>query len=275
MECAVTKLHHDCLLTLDQLDNTTLPRLPVGCIGSILHDFCKDKLIIDSDKDSGSVVMSAQCYLDEQAAKLRETTSAGLRYYEMLSPCVDWVAEASLWFQIVRYTMLVCMPDSFEPVIMPFLNSVVKFSLPTFYLFAKTHKHMLVVNSRWPSRPVTALTAWVTKSPSILLTTLATVLLKIDRLDDAQQTPLRDTHDVVRRLTEVFGSPGRSDLLLTSIDFTVLYTNIRSGDTKKAIRFWLQRFAARSKLHVGGLSTEEMAFAAWMATPVYRGNFEA
>ena len=145
-ECAVTKLHHDGLLTLDQLDNTTLPRLGVGWNGSIQHDFCKDKLIIDSDKDGGSVVMSAQCYLGEQAAKLRETTSAGLPYYEMLSSCVDWVTEASLWFQIVRSTMLVCVPDNFEPVIMRFLNSFVKFSLPTFYLLAKTHKSMSVVN---------------------------------------------------------------------------------------------------------------------------------
>ena len=100
-----------------------------------------------------------------------------------------------------------------------------------FYLLAKTHKEgfALKPNGHFPTRPVVGMFPWATTPLSILLATMGTILLKIDRHHDPTYRPILDTLDLLERLRSFFLDPGSGadgrEWCRSTFDFESLYTN--------------------------------------------------
>ena len=82
-----------------------------------------------------------------------------------------------------------------------FLDTQVVSHLPRFPLLLKSHQSLRVdANGRWAPCPIVGLTSWSTTASSILMATAGKTLLKLDRVVDQLNTPVRDTHDSLSRV---------------------------------------------------------------------------
>ena len=117
------------------------------------------------------------------------------------------------------------LPLSLNDFICVFSDTRVVSHLPRFRLLLKSHKSLRVdANGRWASRPIVGLTIWSTTASSTLMATAGQILLKLDRVVDELNTPVRDTHDLLARVrAQVNSRRGNGDLVLTNFDFNTLH----------------------------------------------------
>ena len=81
------------------------------------------------------------------------------------------------------------------------------------------------------------------------------VLLKVDKIPDPLNTPLRDTRDVVERLQNLCVE---EDVVCTTLDFSAIYTNISWSNMIEAAEFWVSWIKANVRVLGHILSQEEI-----------------
>ena len=112
-----------------------------------------------------------------------------------------WLANGKRSANIVDGIIRPMLPLSLNDFICVFLDTRVPSHLPRFRLLLKSNKSLRVdANGRWASRPIVGLTSWSTTASSILMATAGQILLKLDRVVDELNTPVRDTHDLLARV---------------------------------------------------------------------------
>ena len=173
----------------------------------------------------------------------------------------------------VRSFVLTTVPEQLHKPMMTFMDAFDVRKLPVFYLLAKSHKGATITNDRWPSRPVVGLSRWSTTFCSVLLSTLGSLMLKLDRVVDPMNAPLLDSLDFVHRLRTWSKRDGVNDLRFTSIDFSALYTNFVWTDVLQAFSYW--RCHTLTRQNQGILTPNEVLFASWLLAPISVDDFES
>ena len=150
-----------------------------------------------------------------------------------------------------------------------FLDTQVVSHLPRFRLLLELHKSLRVdANGRWASRPIVDLTSWSTTASSILMATAGQILLKLDRVVDELNTPVRDTHDLLACVrAPVHSRRGNGDLLLTNFDFNALYTRISWSHLTHTFVWWRDWFHDLDGEVLSHLSTYERDFMQFIFAP--------
>ena len=148
--------------------------------------------------------------------------------------------ECRNWQQKLEQVILLFLP----PTRMEFLQNVLDFRrrpcLPNFYVPAKTHKEgfALKPNGRFPTRPLVGIFRWANTPSLILLATMITILLKIDRHHDPTYFPILDTWNLLRSFSL---DPGRGadggEWCITTFDFESLHTQFRRSHVSMAMDF--------------------------------------
>ena len=136
------------------------------------------------------------------------------------------------------------LPLLLNDFICVFLDTQVVSHLPRFRLLLKSHKSLRVdANGRCASRPIVGLTSWSTTASSILMATAGKILMKLDRVVDELNTPVRDTHDLLAQfLAQVKSRRENGDLVLTNFDFNALYTRISWSHLTHTFVWWRDWF---------------------------------
>ena len=234
---------------IDHLSNSYTTR-GVKFNAHLLESFLNKHIVMASDKDGGSLVVSRNAYVYEATAHMRGQLHGHDVYLRVgeVSEVSLWEDKAEEWQNKLKQVIMPFLP----PIMLEFLQTFLDFQhkprLPNFFLLAKTHKEgfALKPNGRFPTRPVVGMFRWATTPSSILLATMGTILLKIDRHHDPFCSPILDTLDLLKRLRKlssdpVWGADGR-EWCISTFDFESLYTNFRWSDVSMAMDFWRAYF---------------------------------
>ena len=165
-----------------------------------------------------------------------------------VSEVLLWEDKAEEWQNKLKQVIMPFLPPMMLEFLQNFLDFQHKPRLPNFYLLAKTQKEgfALKPNGRFPTRPVGGMFRWATRPSSILLATMGTILLKIDRHHDPFCSPILDTLDLPKRLRKFSSEPvweadGR-EWCISTFDFESLYTNLCWSDVSMPMDFWRAYF---------------------------------
>ena len=234
---------------IDHLSNSYTTR-GVKFNAHLLESFLNKHIVMASDKDGGSLVVSRNAYVYEATAHMRGQLHGHdvyLRVGEMNEVSL-WEDKAEEWQNKLKQVIMPFLPPMMLEFLQNFLDFQHKPRLPNFYLLAKTHKEgfALKPNGRFPTRPVVGMFRWATTPSSILLATMGTILLKIDRHHDPLCSPILDTLDLLKRLRKFSSDPGWGadgrEWCISTFDFESLYTNFRWSDVSMAMDFWRAYF---------------------------------
>ena len=234
---------------IDHLSNSYTTR-GVKFNAHLLESFLKKHIVMASDKDGGSLVVSRNAYVYEATAHMRGQLHGHDVYLRVgeVSEVSLWEDKAEEWQNKLKQVIMPFLPPMMLEFLQNFLDFQHKPRLPNFYLLAKTRKEgfALKPNGRFPTRPVVGMFRWATTPSSILLATMGTILLKIDRHHDPLCSPILDTLDLLKRLRKFSSDPGWGadgrEWCISTFDFESLYTNFRWSDVSMAMDFWRAYF---------------------------------
>ena len=235
---------------IEHLGNTRIVH-GVGFKVHVLQAFLSDHIFMASDKDGGSFIVLKVAYLREPSAHMRGQLHGPNVYMKVEKARVAglWEEEAKIWQQKWIQVNLPFLP----PTMLAFLQNVLDFQhkqcLPNFCLLARTNKEGfgLKPSGRFPTRPAVGMFRWATTPSCILLATMGTVLLKIDRHHDSTYSPILDTLDLLKRLGSFSLDPGLGAdgrvWCISTFDVESLYTTFRWSDISMAIDFAAPTFS--------------------------------
>ena len=234
---------------IDHLSNSYTTR-GVKFNAHLLESFLNKHIVMASDKDGGSLVVSRNAYVYEATAHMRGQLHGHDVYLRVgeVNEVSLWEDKAEEWQNKLKQVIMPFLPPMMLEFLQNFLDFQHKPRLPNFYLLAKTHKEgfALKPNGRFPTRPVVGMFRWATTPSSILLATMGTILLKIDRHHDPLCSPILDTLDLLKRLRKFSSDPGWGadgrEWCISTFDFESLYTNFRWSDVSMAMDFWRAYF---------------------------------
>ena len=220
---------------IDHLSNSYTTR-GVKFNAHLLESFLNKHIVMASDKDGGSLVVSGNAYVYEATAHMRGQLHGHDVYLRVgeVSEVSLWEDKAEEWLNKLKQVIMPFLPQMMLEFLQNFLDFQQKPRLPNFYLLAKTHKEgfTLKPNGRFPTRTVVGMFRWATTPSSILLATMGTMLLKIDRHHDPFCSPILDTLDLLKRSRKfssdlVWGADGR-EWCISTFGLRV-YTRISVG----------------------------------------------
>ena len=272
-----------CFSTLSDWNEKSIPRSGVGWKSHLVEDYLQEVLVLKSDKDGGNVLMSVRAYLFEVNRHLSDSKVNGNLVYAKLAPHSDenvylWLSQANQWRTCIFEYLEANSHDLSEEERF-FLDGFFSFSPPlsmlNFYMLVKTNKCSEIswdMHGGWASRPITALGSWYTSVPATLLTFVGLTFLKCDRMVHPLTSVLVDTFDVVQRLPLILERFAFESPVLTSFDFSNLYTRIQWPDVSFAYRYWRNKFA-HDRTFSASITDSERELMLWLLHPMNGAHF--
>ena len=254
-------------LYLEHLVNGDNPKRGVSLCKDKMNDFLSSHIVVPTDKDGGSIIVSKGAYLHEASCHMSSTLN-DKPVYRMLgdtSTVTEWEEKAKLWQHRLAMIAIPCLPESLTEFLQQFFDNQPPPKLPVFYLLAKTHKQGFGLSSigRFPSRPVVGMHRWATTPCSIFLATCGTILLKADRALHPLSAPLLDTIDLLGRLRHLSqdqqGFADGREWVASSYDFDALYTHFKWSDIAKACDWWRRFVIQHLDDMSSALSSQELS----------------
>ena len=279
IENFVNKCHDTFKFTLSDFAEQRPPSRGVIWHGGCVHEFLNTHVIVAADKDGDQVVMSLKTYLMEQNNNMGVVHKNGDPVYRKLGDFTTdqelmWTDQAKVWRRDIAITAITLLEshnvdEPLTELLQNFFERSPPLKMPIFYMQVKTHKRKSIRENSWPSRPITALTSWFTTPPSIILSTLGKIFLRFDAWQDAKNTPLTDTLDFVQRIHNFkhWVDGDHDQYVLTSFDFTALYTNFTFSDLSKAFRYWRDEWK-NTCLNNFEITLHERAYVRWLTEPI-------
>jgi len=219
------------------------------------------RVIVEADKEGSVVVMERTMYRSMLCTHVCDPEVYS--FYAPLSSTDAVEVSASTWQDALHAIILPVLRSAPLPLLFTrFVVAALPPSLPTFYLLVKTHKPRK--NGVWATRPIVGMSRWCTTTASRFLTVGANILLALDLLRDPLSSPLRNTMDLVGRLEQIAPAVP-SQAVLSTVDFTSLYTHFRIEDAIWAVDFWMEDI---SRLPRDSLSPHQLAFLTFLFTRI-------
>ena len=115
------------------------------------------------------------------------------------------------------------------------------------------------------------LSPWATTSKSIIICILGSIFPRVGRALTPLNTPLLDSLDYVTRLRMWLEMHSAKDLRITSVDFSVLFTNFMWSDVAPAHSYWSIFLWVQQRMD--SPTPNEVVFVTWLLAPITQETY--
>ena len=106
IDCEILKLRANLNFLLEEVTSGSFERHGVLWSPRLLDSLLQNNVVVQADKDSSQVVMSVDCYCDEQELKMHTRHTTGEMVYEKLVPLPKnmsdiWIMQGNQWSRVI------------------------------------------------------------------------------------------------------------------------------------------------------------------------------